>query len=69
MWSVISRGPVAQFMPRAANGKRASVATTAAISEPTRRVPVVSTVTCTMSGTSTFAAAIASIIACTAILH
>ena len=47
---VISAGPVAQFKPKLATGKRRRVAATAAISEPTSNVPVVSTVTETMMG-------------------
>ena len=47
---VISAGPVAQFRPKLATGKRRRVAATAAISEPTSNVPVVSTVTETMMG-------------------
>ena len=47
---VISAGPVAQFRPKLATGRRRRVEATAEISEPTSSVPVVSTVTETMMG-------------------
>ena len=69
MCSAISRGPVAQFIPSAASGNADSAAMTAGISVPTSIVPVVSIVTCAMSGTLRPSSCIASSIAWIAILH
>ena len=50
--SFISAGPVAQFSPITSGWKLSSTASAASISEPSSMVPVVSTVTWTIKGTS-----------------
>ncbi len=50
--SLISAGPVAQLRPIASTSSACSVVSAAPISEPMSMVPVVSTVTCTITGTS-----------------
>ena len=57
--SVISVGPVAQLSPMTSGRSASSAVSAAPISEPTSSRPVVSTVTCTMIGTSIPAVAIA----------
>ncbi len=51
--SAISAGPVAQFRPIMSMPSGSSAVSAAPISEPSSIVPVVSTVTCTMTGRST----------------
>ena len=50
MCSFICSGPVAQLSPSTSIGNGSRIATTAAISEPTNIVPVVSIVTLTING-------------------
>ncbi len=57
--SVISAGPVAQFSPMTSGRSASSTVNAAPISEPTSIRPVVSMVTCTISGTSRPARAMA----------
>ena len=57
--SVISAGPVAQFMPITSGRIASSAVSAAPISEPTSMRPVVSTVTCSMIGTVRPSAAMA----------
>ena len=57
--SAISCGPVAQLRPMIGTSSAATIAAAAAMSVPTSRVPVVSTVTWTISGSDTPASRIA----------
>jgi hypothetical protein len=52
MWDFIPSGPVAQFRPREKTGNGSMAAAAAATSEPTSKVPEVSTVSDTMTGIS-----------------
>ncbi|MBP2676908.1 MAG: hypothetical protein H6Q84_3748, partial [Deltaproteobacteria bacterium] len=56
MWETIPSGPVAQFRPREKRGYGSRAARAAATSVPTSIVPVLSTVSDTITGTSRFIA-------------
>ena len=51
MWAAISTGPVAQFRPMMSMGYCSSTVAAVATSLPRSMVPVVSIVTCAMTGT------------------
>ena len=66
--SAISRGPVAQLRPMIGTSSAWMIVAAAAMSAPTSKVPVVSTVTCTIIGMSFFASSRARLAPLTAAL-